>query len=78
MCFGISDVVQRVEDEQLFFKYTKASSEYAFDSQSRSEQAAPPLNANKRRRTIYEYTPCDELLSADWVEWTDLVVLLLQ
>ena len=74
VCFIISDVVERVEDKQLFFKYTKASSDYAFDKLNSGEQEAPPMNDNKRRRTIYEYTPCEELLNADWVEWINMTI----
>ena len=70
--FVISDVVERVEDKQLFYKYTKSVASYnSYDGQDKTgQEMLPPLIPNKRHRTVFEYTPCEELLTADWVEWT--------
>ena len=63
--------MERVEDKQLLYKYTRAIPADNFDTQNRKDGALPSLNCNKRQRTIYEYTPCEELLMADWVKWAD-------
>ena len=72
LCFIICDVVERAEDQQMFFKYTKELPDVL--NVQKGEDHVPPMNTSKRRRTIYEYTPCEELLSADWVEWTDVLL----
>jgi len=73
--------VERGDEKQLFFKYTekKISDGVTFDGQigkeeKQQEVALRPLNPKKRRRTVYEYTPCEELLTADWVEWINMLI----
>jgi len=51
----IDDVVERVKDKLIFFKYREVR---------RDEELVAATS-----RTEYEYTPCNELLSADWVKW---------
>jgi hypothetical protein len=54
----IDDVVERVKDKLIFFKYHKVR---------RDEELVAAAS-----RTEYEYTPCNELLTADWVEWSKM------
>ena len=55
--FVIDDVVERADDKMIFFKY--------HELRDQEIVAAAP-------RTTYEYTPCNELLSADWVKWSEM------
>ena len=53
--FVIDDVVERLKDKMIFFKYHEVRDKEIVAAAS---------------QTAYEYTPCNELLSADWVEWS--------
>ena len=58
LCFMIADVVEK--DDILYFQYHKVVEDGS--------------NAKKRRRDedSFEYTPCEEILTAGWVDWTEM------
>lgn len=57
--FEIVDVVKRFQDSVLMFAYKP------FDILDDDEKGETP----EPKDEDYEYTPCKELLAADWAEW---------
>ena len=57
--FDIVDVVRRLEDSALLFAYIP------FDIFADDENTQKPNPGDD----LYEYTECEELLSAGWAEW---------
>ena len=64
-CFVIDAVEEMVESKIICFRY------HNIDTGGGQGQEG---ESKKRRRISYEHTPCEELLSASWVEWIQIEI----
>ena len=74
-CFEIVDVVDRVNDSNVFFQYRPIIEEGdCCKEDEEKEKVTSKTLKQPRQRSKYEYTPCEEVLAATWVQWLEVII----